>query len=77
MFRKELQYHLAKGAKIKEEQLKKWRYSIPLTTHPHDILQATDFPLIFAGDAFGGRGRVEGAYLSGLKAGKTALTLLS
>jgi len=68
--------YLAEGATIREAQLKKWRYSIPLTTHPHDILQAEGYPLIFAGDAFGGRGRVEGAYLSGKKAGEAAVRLL-
>jgi len=72
----ELQNHLVKGASIKEAQLKKWRYSVPLTTHPRDILQAENLPVIFAGDAFGGRGRVEGAYLSGVAAGQAAIELL-
>jgi renalase len=71
-----LQKYLAAGASIKEAQVKRWRYSIPITTHPHDILKAEGFPLIFAGDAFGGRGRVEGAYLSGLAAGKAATELV-
>lgn len=66
--RSELQPHLGEDTIIKQAQLKKWRYSIPLTMHPDDILQAQGFPLIFAGDAFGGRARVEGAYLSGLAA---------
>ncbi len=70
--RQELQYYLAKGTSIVEEQLKKWRYSVPLTTHPHDILQSKSLPIIFAGDAFGGRGRIEGAFISGSLAGKTA-----
>lgn len=74
--RQELQYYLAKGTSIVEEQLKKWRYSVPLTTHPHDILQSESLPIIFAGDAFGGRGRVEGAFISGLLAGKTASKLV-
>jgi predicted NAD/FAD-dependent oxidoreductase len=39
-------------------------------------LQAENMPLIFAGDAFGGRGRIEGAYLSGLAAGQAAQSLL-
>lgn len=73
--RQELQYYLAKGTSIVEQQLKKWRYSVPLTTYPHDILQAENLPLIFAGDAFGGRGRVEGAFISGLMAGKAAIDL--
>ena len=74
--RTELQHYLTKGTSIKAEQLKKWRYSIPLTTHPQDVLQAQNLPLIFAGDAFGGRGRVEGAYLSGVAAGQVAIKLL-
>lgn len=74
--RKELQNYLAKGTTIKSEQLKKWRYSVPLTTYPHDVLKAERLPLIFAGDAFGGRGRVEGAFMSGLAAGKTAIELV-
>ena len=74
--RQELQYYLAKGASIVGEQLKKWRYSVPLTTYPHDVLKAEGLPLLFAGDAFGGRGRVEGAYLSGLAAGKAAIANL-
>jgi renalase len=70
-----LQKYMAEGASIKEAQIKRWRYSLPITTHPHDILKAEGFPLIFAGDAFGGRGRVEGAYMSGLAAGKAAAKL--
>ncbi len=74
--RTELKRHLQNGAVIKEEQLKKWRYSVPLTTYHRDTLVATGLPLAFAGDAFGGRGRVEGAYLSGLAAGKAILEVL-
>ena len=76
MMRETLQKYLGAGASIKEAQVKRWRYSIPLTTHPQDIIKAEGFPLIFAGDAFGGRGRVEGAYLSGLAAGKAAAELV-
>ena len=66
------------GAKIVHTQLKKWRYSVPLTTYPHECLLAKDLPrLVFAGDAFGGRGRVEGAFLSGVAAGETMATELS
>jgi renalase len=72
----ELQKFLGAGAVIKEAQLKKWRYSLPITTYPRDILQAAGLPLIFAGDAFGGRGRVEGAFMSGAAAGDAALELL-
>ena len=62
--------YLKEGARIVNTQLKKWRYSVPLTTYPHECLLAKDLPaLVFAGDAFGGRGRVEGAFMSGLAAG--------
>jgi len=65
-----VQPHLAEGAQIVQSQLKKWRYSVPLTTHPQEYLRAKGTPpLVFAGDAFGGRGRVEGAFTSGLAAG--------
>lgn len=76
MMSESLQQYMGKGASIRDVQIKRWRYSIPLTTHPQDILKAEGFPLIFAGDAFGGRGRVEGAYLSGLAAGKAVIALL-
>ncbi len=65
-----VQPHLKAGARIVRTQLKKWRYSVPLTTHAEDCLLADMRPpLVFAGDAFGGRGRVEGAFLSGIAAG--------
>jgi len=74
--RKELDKYLHEGTVVKDAQLKKWRYSVPLTTYHRDTLVATGMPLAFAGDAFGGRGRIEGAYLSGLAAGKAILELL-
>lgn len=56
---------------VVEGQLKRWRYSVPLTTYPHDCFRAkAPSGLVLAGDAFGGRGRVEGAALSGLAAAK-------
>ena len=67
-----VQPHLKDGARIVRTQLKKWRYSVPLTTHADECLLAAGLPpLVFAGDAFGGRGRVEGAFLSGIAAGKS------
>ena len=66
-----VQPYLKPGARIVQTQLKKWRYSVPLTTYPQETLLAADLPpLAFAGDAFGGRGRVEGAFTSGLAAGE-------
>ena len=66
-----VQPYLNQGASISHTQLKKWRYSVPLTTYPQEFLLARDLtPLVFAGDAFGGRGRVEGAFMSGLAAGE-------
>lgn len=68
--------HLKPGATIREKQLKKWRYSVPLTTYPKDMMAAEGLPLYFAGDAFGGRGRIEGAYISGLAASEAILKAL-
>lgn len=65
-----VQPYLKTGARIVSTQLKKWRFSVPLTTNPHEFVFARDLPLLaFAGDAFGGRGRVEGAFVSGVAAG--------
>ena len=70
--------YLKAGARIVNTQLKKWRYSVPLTTYPHECLLAQDLPaLVFAGDAFGGRGRVEGAFMSGLVAGEAMADALA
>ena len=69
---------LKEGARIVNTQLKKWRYSVPLTTYAHECLLAKDLPsLVFAGDAFGGRGRVEGAFMSGVAAGTTMADALT
>lgn len=72
-----LQPYLGDDATVTDRDLKRWRYSVPLTTHPRDILQAEGLPLVFAGDAFGGRGRVEGAYLSGYAAGRALVDKLA
>jgi len=65
-----LQPFFIDNPKILETQIKRWRYSVPLTTYPRDYLACENLPLYFAGDGFGGRGRVEGAYLSGYTLGK-------
>ena len=70
--------YLKEGARIVNTQLKKWRYSVPLTTCAQEYLLAKDLPrLVFAGDAFGGRGRVEGAFMSGIAAGNALADALS
>ena len=76
-FREELEKHMLDNATIKEAQLKKWRYSIPQTMHDEDIYVSATVPVLFAGDAFGGRARVEGAYLSGYAAGQHIINMLS
>ena len=70
--------YLKNGARIASTQLKKWPYSVPLTTYPDEYLLASGLPrLAFAGDAFGGRGRVEGAFLSGIAAGNALADALA
>ena len=55
-------------SEVKAVQIRRWRYSRPLWTHPEPCLGLTDpAPLLFAGDAFAGP-RIEGAALSGLAA---------
>ena len=76
MMTQALRPHLGLNAKILEQQLKKWRYSVPITTHPQDFYRLEGSTLFFAGDAFGGRGRVEGAYLSGMAAGRAIADLM-
>lgn len=76
MIKQTLQPYLGLDAKIVEQQLKKWRYSVPITTHPQDFYQLEGEAIFFAGDAFGGRGRVEGAYMSGVGAGQAIAALL-
>ncbi len=61
-----LKSHLKSGT-IRSSQLKRWDHAITATTYPFDYLVASETPpLAFAGDAFGGRGGVEGAILSAL-----------
>ncbi len=74
--RTNLQLFLAPGARIVEEQLKRWRYSAVQITHPDRYLATKETPYaVFAGDAFGGP-RVEGAFLSGLAAGRALVDMV-
>ncbi|MDX2162958.1 MAG: FAD-dependent oxidoreductase [bacterium] len=68
--RAELTPLLSDDALITHAEVKRWRYSRPVTVYPERCLVAAGqpIPLVFAGDAFGGP-RVEGAVLSGLAAG--------
>lgn len=53
---------------VRAWQVQKWRFSQPRTIYPEQYLAIEGrYPLVFAGDAFGGP-RVEGAALSGLAA---------
>jgi predicted NAD/FAD-dependent oxidoreductase len=59
-----------------ETQVHRWRYARPTVLHPAPFLHATDLPpLLFAGDAFDGA-KVEGAFLSGRRAGERLLQLI-
>lgn len=73
----DLAMFMAEDATIKEAQLKRWRYSQPLSMYPERTMVADNNPpLLFAGDAFGGP-RVEGAALSGLAAAEALDNALS
>ncbi|GAB4369798.1 MAG: FAD-dependent oxidoreductase [Acidobacteriota bacterium] len=64
----------ARSAVVRERQLKRWRYALPVVRYPDRALRATIGgrpPLILAGDGFGGL-RIEGAALSGLRAAELA-----
>ncbi len=58
-------------AAVTEIQVKRWRYAGPAIPSPEHSLQiaARPGPLLLAGDAFAGA-KVEGAFLSGLDAGR-------
>lgn len=62
---------------IKEVQIHRWRYAIPIILHPERTLLARNLPpLTFAGDGFK-EARVEGAALSGLAAAEKLKQSLS
>lgn len=71
--RTSLSLYLDDGSTIRESQLKRWRYSRPMSVHTERCFVAQKHPLlVFAGDAFGGP-RVEGALLSGMAAADAIL----
>jgi hypothetical protein len=75
-FQSELLPFMAADTRIVEAQLKRWRYSQPMSTYPERCLVIEgNASLIFAGDAFAGP-RVEGAVLSGIAAGEAMAALL-
>jgi predicted NAD/FAD-dependent oxidoreductase len=76
-FRTDLLPFMGDDTIIVESQLKRWRYSQPVSTYPdRSLVIEGNAPLVFAGDAFGGP-RVEGAILSGISAGHAMAVLLS
>ncbi len=71
--REELEQWVSPGTHIYDAQFKRWRYALPVQTHPKRLVRAdVASPLYFGGDAFGGP-RVEGAALSGLAIGEALL----
>ncbi len=61
---------------VTEAQVHRWRYSEPTQGPSERFLSSEEpAPIVFCGDAFGGP-RVEGAALSGLAAGRTAVAQL-
>lgn len=64
-----LQRHLQPGCAVKDRQYHRWGFAMATVCHPEPYLRAAELPrLVFAGDAFGDRPRIEGAALSGLAA---------
>lgn len=57
------------GTRIREAQLKRWRYALSSSTYSNPFMEAEGHSgLLLAGDGFGGP-RLEGAAISGLSAG--------
>ena len=55
------------GASFLETQLQRWLYATPVESFPERTVATEDGRIILAGDAFGGP-KIEGAFLSGMKA---------
>ena len=69
-FQAALKPWLAPDVQIREIQIVRWRYALPLELFPQPFLHARALPfLYFGGDAFGAP-RIEGAMLSGLTLGQ-------
>lgn len=65
------------SAKVVQRQLHRWRYAFPSSYLPELALRLKGLPpCVLAGDAFGGKARVETAALSGLEAAKLLPNLL-
>lgn len=76
LFMGALRPYLSPNSAIISRHIHRWRYALPLVTHPQPTLLAKGLPpLAFAGDAFDGP-RVEGAALSGLAAAEILKNLI-
>ncbi|MCH8540575.1 MAG: FAD-dependent oxidoreductase [Opitutales bacterium] len=54
------------GCEVLESSLRRWKFARVVVSHPDRGWLVSPQGLAFAGDAFGGQPRIEGAYLSGL-----------
>lgn len=72
-----LQPFLSNAAVIIESVLVRWDNAAPMSTHTDYMLRDETLPIIFAGDGYGGRGRIEGAFLSGLRAAQALIPNLA
>jgi predicted NAD/FAD-dependent oxidoreductase len=76
-FRQALLPWLDGADRLRQAEIKRWRYALPTNLHPQPFLRAAGVPpLFFGGDGFG-MPRVEGAALSGLAIGDELGALLA
>ena len=76
LFNQALRPYLGKNSTINARHIHRWRYALPLITHPERTLLAEGVPpMAFAGDAFNGP-RIEGAALSGVAAAEMLANLI-